>query len=51
MHFIEPENRQQFIMLNKLDNMVGQNHYVRFIDLIVDKIVDEHQDRFTTKGG
>ena len=30
--------------------MVGQNHYVRFIDLIVDKIVDEHQDRFTTKG-
>ena len=30
--------------------MVGQNHYVRFIDLIVDKIVNDHPDRFVTKG-
>lgn len=50
MHFIEPENRQQLVLINKLDDMVGQNHYVRLIDLIVDKIVNAHKAQFVKKG-
>ena len=50
MHYIEPSNREQFIFLNCLDDLVPQEHFVRLIDLAVDQIVKANPDQFAHKG-
>lgn len=50
MHYIEPANREQFMFLNCLDDLVSQEHYVRLIDLAVEHIVEANAERFTYKG-
>ncbi len=50
MHYIEPSNRDQFIFLNTLDDLVPKKHFVRLIDLAVDKIVSSNPEQFAHKG-
>ena len=50
MHFIQSENRSQYVMMNKLDDLVHDNHYVRLIDIFVDYFMQENQEHFSLKG-
>jgi len=49
MSFIKPEDRNQFTMMNRLDDLVHQNHPIRLLDAIIDHIVNENPERFTEK--
>lgn len=50
MHYIQPENRSQFILMNRLDDLVPESHYVRLIDVFVDYFMQEHKNSFSLKG-
>jgi len=50
MHFIQPLCRDQFILMNKLDDLVNERHYVRLIDTFVDYFMTDHKDLFLIKG-
>ena len=50
MHYIIPENRQQFVLMQSLDDLVSANHYVRLIDTLVDAIVSANPEQFAYKG-
>jgi len=50
MYYIAPENRQQLSLMNSLEDMVAQDHYVRLIDDLIDRIVKENENRFINKG-
>jgi len=50
MHFIQPLCRDQSILMNKLDDLVNERHYVRLIDTFVDYFMTDHKDLFLIKG-
>lgn len=50
MYYIIPENRQQLSLINSLDDRVSQDHYVRLIDVLIDRIVMENETTFINKG-
>jgi transposase len=50
MHFIQSENRSQYVLMNKLDDLVEEQHYVRLIDSFVDYFMQENQELFSLKG-
>jgi transposase len=50
MHFIQAENRNQYVLMNKLDDLVQDNHYVRLIDIFVDYFMQKNQGSFSLKG-
>ena len=50
MHFIKPEDRQQFTFMQSLDDLVGLDNPVRVIDAIVDAIIERKPEDFSDKG-
>jgi transposase len=50
MHYIEPEDRTQCSLFTSFDDMITADNAVRFLDLIVNSIVENNRDQFTTKG-
>ena len=50
MHFIESVNRSQYTLMNKLDDLVDDRHYVRLIDCFIDCFMQNHQNLFLRKG-
>lgn len=50
MHYIPPEDRQQFTFMHSLDDMVGSDHYVRLLDALVEQVVSANPEAFSYKG-
>ena len=50
MHFIQPTDRNQYILMNRLDDLIGYQHYARLIDVFVDWIFNTQPDLFMSKG-
>jgi transposase len=50
MHYIQAENRSQYVLMNRLDDLVKENHYVRLIDIFVDYFIQKDQGIFSFKG-
>lgn len=50
MHFIIPENRDQYTLYGKLDDLISREHPIRLLDALVDNIVTNNMGRFTLKG-
>jgi Secretion system C-terminal sorting domain/PKD domain len=50
MYFILPESRQQITLINSLDGMVTQDHYVRLIDFLIDTVIKTNDGIFISKG-
>ena len=46
MNYIEPLDRNQYQLMNCLDDMVSTNSPVRIIDKVVDSIVSSNKERF-----
>ena len=46
MKYIKPADRQQYQMMNSMDDLVAPEHPVRIIDKIVDSIVSSDKKRF-----
>jgi transposase/Fe-S cluster biogenesis protein NfuA len=50
MHYIIPADRHQLSLSNHMDEWVSLDNPVRFIDLLIDKLVIGNPDIFITKG-
>jgi transposase len=50
MNFIAPQDRNQLVFLNRLDDMVASDHLARLIDKLVDVLVNENESLFVIKG-
>lgn len=50
MHFIIPEDRNQQLLFGMLDDLISKDNPIRFLDALVEKIVEGNMDRFTRKG-
>jgi len=46
MSYIRPLDRNQFTMMNKLDDLIRPDHFVRLLDAFVDRIVTDNLDVF-----
>ena len=46
MNYIEPLDRNQYQLMNCLDDLVSTNHLVRIIDKVVDSIISSNKERF-----
>jgi len=50
MTYIQPVNRQQFTLMNKLDDLISPDNPVRLLDAIIEKIIFENQGQFNISG-
>jgi transposase len=50
MHFIIPEDRSQFSLYGKLDDLIPNDHPIRMLYVLVDNIVLNNMGKFTQKG-
>jgi transposase len=49
MSYIQPQDRSQFTMMGKLDDLVSPDHPVRLLDMMIDEIVKNNPDVFGTE--
>ena len=49
MNYIVPADRSQMLMMGCLDDLVGSEHPVRLIDLMIDRIISANPDQFGTE--
>ena len=50
MHFITPEDRNQFTLYGRLDDLISEDYPIRLLDALVDSIISSNIERFTQKG-
>ena len=50
MHFIQGSNRNQYVLMNKLDGLVEEKHYVRLINAFVGYFMENNLGVFLSKG-
>jgi transposase len=50
MHYISPADRHQLSLSNHMDEWVSLDNPVRFIDLLVEKLVSSNPEQFGSKG-
>lgn len=50
MKYIKPLDRHQYTMMNSIDDLIGQDHPVRILDIVIDSIVTSNKDRFEKEG-
>ena len=50
MSFINPTSREQLMLPTSIEDYVSSDHFVRFIDAFVDKVVNAHPELLSKKG-